>query len=352
MRDLSRCVRATGVVALLSIFVSGCAGGYYLQAASGHLELMGDREDIAALIANGETEPDLRRQLLIVTDALAFAGDTLALPDNGSYRAFVDVDRAFVTWNVVATPPYSLEPVEWCFPVVGCVAYRGYFDRDEAVAFADGLRAEGYDVSVTGARAYSTLGWFRDPVPSTIIFDAPYDLAGTIFHELAHQRVFVEGDSTFNESYAVAVERAGIDLWLDEIGDPRLTADYRTRSLRRDAFLELLLATRAELDAFYRSDAGNAELSTGKARIFADLRADYDRLKRSWGGFAGFDGWFASDVNNAKLALVATYNSQVTAFDALLQANGGDFGAFHAAVETLAAMPRAERDAALLALGG
>ncbi len=344
-------IRRTIPLAFVAAALAGCADGYYLQAASGHVELMSSREDIADLIAEESTPEELRAQLLIVTDALAFAADELALPDNGSYRDFVDVGRPFVTWNVVAAPALSLDPIEHCFPVAGCVAYRGYFDRDEAIAAADELRAEGNDASVTGARAYSTLGWFRDPVPSTIVFDAPYDLVGTIFHELAHQRVYVAGDTTFNESYAVTVERAGIEAWLAEIGDAGLTADYRLRAARRDAFFDLLLGARADLAALYASPASEEGKLAGKARIFAELGADYERLKRSWGGYAGFDGFFGTDLNNAKLALVATYNSAVPAFEALLAAEGGDFAAFHEAVEALAALPPAER-AAFTAGGG
>lgn len=335
-------------VAILSLLTAACAGdGYYLQAAEGHLELMGDRQEIAGLLADETTPPELRQQLALVNEALAHATETLKLPDNGSYRDYVDLDRPFVTWNVVATPPLSLDPVEWCFPVVGCVSYRGYFDRDEAIAFAEALSAEGYDVSVSGARAYSTLGIFRDPVPSTIIFDTPYDLVGTIFHELAHQRVYAEGDAAFNESYAVAVERAGVEQWLADRASPELAAAYRTDNRRREEFLALLLETRAELATLYASAAGEAEKLQGKASILDGLRRDYERLKRSWGGYSGFDGWFASEVNNARLALVATYNSGVAVFESILAANGGDWAAFHAAVEAYAAMPRPDRELAL-----
>lgn len=337
-------------VATLSLLTAACAGdGYYLQAASGHLELMGDRQEIAGLLADETTPPDLRQQLALVNEALTYAAETLKLPDNGSYRDYVDLDRPFVTWNVVAAPPLSLDPVEWCFPVVGCVSYRGYFDRDEAIAFAEDLRAEGYDVSVSGARAYSTLGIFRDPVPSTIIFDAPYDLVGTIFHELAHQRVYVEGDAAFNESYAVAVERAGVEQWLAERASPQLAAAYRTDNRRREQFLALLLDARTDLGTLYATDIGDAGKLEGKAIIIDGLRQDYERLKQSWGGYSGFDGWFASEINNARLALIATYNSGVAAFDAVRAANGGDWAAFHAAVEAYAALPRAERNALLFA---
>lgn len=346
---IRRLVVPIGLAGLLA----ACAGdGYYVQTVSGHVALMHGREDIADLVADEATPADLRRQLTLVTEAVDYAAAELALPDNGSYRDYVDVGRPFVAWNVVATPPLSMDPVEWCFAVVGCISYRGYFDRDEAIAYAESLAAEGYDVSVSGARAYSTLGFFRDPVPSTIIFDADYDLVGTIFHELAHQRVYVAGDSTFNESYAVAVEREAIAQWLDHNGDAALTREYRTAFERQQQFLVLLLETRADLVALYASDLSDEETLARKAARFGQLRADYERLKRQWGGYSGYDGWFASETNNARLALVATYNAGVAAFNGLFAANGGDWAAFHAAVEAIADLPPAEREAFLAGAGG
>ena len=341
--------RGSFLAALVGLLaIAGCAGdGYYRQSVSGHLDLMSQRQDIDILIADQATPVDLRQQLELVSNSLAFAAERLALPDNGSYRSFVDLDRSYVTWNVVATPPLSLEPLRWCFPVVGCVSYRGYFEREEAEAFAEGLRAEGYDVAVAGARAYSTLGWFRDPVPSTIIFDAEYDLVGTIFHELSHQRVFIRGDAAFNESYAVAVERAGVALWLAENGTGAVRADYAEASRRQGQFLSLVLLARSALDDLYRSTADEADKSIGKSRIFADLRADYLRLRGSWGGYSGYDGFFSEGLNNARLALVSTYNTGVPAFEKLLDRSAGDWAAFHAEVEAIAALPEVERRAAL-----
>ena len=343
--------RPTAVAGLLlATILAGCASdGYYRQSISGHLQLMSQRQDIAELIADEATPADLRRRLAIVTEALQYAGDNLALPDNGSYRSFVDLGRPYVIWNVVAAPALSLDPVRWCFPVVGCVSYRGYFDPADAIAFAEGLVAEGNDVAVVGARAYSTLGWFDDPLPSTIVFDADYDLVGTIFHELAHQRVFVTGDSTFNESYAVAVERAAVEMWLAENGTPSLRAAYERDRRRQEQFLGLVLGARAELVALYRSELDEADMLM-QQQIFDRLRADYARLRESWGGYPGYDAWFSQNLNNAKLALVATYNSGVTAFQQFLTENGGDWEAFHVAVEAIAKLPEPERDAALARL--
>ncbi len=331
--------------------LAGCAAdGYYQQSISGHLQLMRDREEIAAALAAEATPAELRRQLELVTGIVAFAADRLALPDNGSYRTFVPIDRAYVLWNVVATPALSLAPVTWCFPVVGCVAYRGYFDEAEAIAFGEGLRAQGLDVVVSGARAYSTLGWFDDPVPTTILFDPDYALAATIFHELAHQRVYIKDDTAFNESYAMAVEEAAVEIWLSEYGTAEMWAAYRRGEERYQQFLALVLGARSELDAMYRSGAGDAEKLALKEAAFDALRADYARLRAAWGGYPGYDRWFAEDLNNAKLALLANYTGYVDAFLALLADSGGDWATFHARVEALSRLPPPEREAILQGL--
>jgi len=340
-----------GILAAGLSLLAGCAAdGYYRQSIGGHLQLMRDREEIATALANEETPEALRRRLELVEDLVAYATDRLALPDNGSYRSFVPIDGPYVVWNVVAAPALSLDPVRWCFPVAGCVAYRGYFDEAEAVAFAAGLRAEGYDVFVSGAEAYSTLGYFDDPVPTTILFDPDYALAATIFHELAHQRVYIEDDSTFNESYAMAVEQAAVEQWLGEYGNAAMRTAYCASEERYGEFLEIVLSARAELDGLYRSAASPGAKLAGKGAIFDGLRADYARLRASWGGYPGYDRWFAEDLNNAKLALLATYRDHIGAFETLLAQSGGDWNAFHAAVEAISELPPNERAAILQGL--
>lgn len=331
--------------------LAGCAGdGYYAQSIEGHFALMGAREDVDRLIRDDETPEALRSRLVLAEEIRAFAVEALALPDNGSYRTYADIGRDVVTWNVVATPPLALDPVAWCFPVFGCVAYRGYFDEDEAIGFARTLVAEGLDVTIGGSIAYSTLGWFRDPLLNTIIFDPDYALAGTIFHEMAHQLLYVNDDSMFNESYAVAVEREGMRRWLAVHGTPDLAAAYRAGEQRREDFVTLVLAARDRLAVLYASDRSDAEKLLRKADIFDQLRADYRVLRVSWDGYGGYDRWFAQDLNNANLASIATYNAIVPAFDALLASVGGDMAAFHAAAEALGGLPKTERDAALARL--
>ncbi|MGV8838912.1 MAG: aminopeptidase [Bauldia sp.] len=333
--------------------LAGCAGdGYYAQSIEGHFALMGARESVGQLIRDEDTPAELRSRLILAEGIRAFAIEELALPDNGSYRSYADLGRDVVTWNVVATPPLSLDPMAWCFPVFGCVAYRGYFDEDEAVAFARTLVADGLDVAIGGSSAYSTLGWFRDPLLNTIIFDPDYALAGTIFHELAHQLLYVNDDSTFNESYAVAVEREGVRRWLAAHGTPELVAAWQASERRQEEFVTLVLGARDRLETLYRSDRSDEEKLRLKAAIFDQLRADYGVLRAAWGGYAGYDRWFAQDLNNANLASVATYNATVPAFDALLASVGGDMAAFHAAAAELGRLPKAERDAVLARLAG
>jgi len=334
------------------VLVGGCADGFYGQSIGGHLRLMSDRQDIATVVTEPSTPPELAARLTFVTDFVSYAHDQLALPDNGSYRSFVDVDRAYVAWNVIAAPALSLTPVEWCFPVAGCVSYRGYFDEADAVAYGDGLRAEGNDVLVAGTRAYSTLGWFDDPVPSTILYDPDYVLAGTIFHELAHQRVYITDDTMFNESYANAVEIAGVALWLADHGTPELLAAFRQWQQRQDQFLLLLQETRSELQSLYLSSLDSERMLVRKADIYASLRSGYTRLRTSWGGYSGYDRWFEQDLNNAKLALVATYTLLTESFLSLLASVEGDWVAFHAAVAALAELPQVERERVLTQMAG
>lgn len=346
----SRRRRGALLIAVMLI-LGGCTGaGYYAQSIGGHLDLMAKRQDVSALVADESTPPALKQKLERADAIREFATAELALPDNGSYRSYVDVGKPYVTWNVVAAPALSLQPMTWCFPVVGCVAYRGYFDEAEAIAYGDELAGENMDVVVAGARAYSTLGWFDDPILNTILFDAEYRFAGTLFHELTHERVFVAGDSSFNESYAVTVEREGVRRWLARNSTPGMQRAYDQERARREDFLALVLATREELIALYGSSMDDAEKLREKDRIFDALRAGYARLKTSWDGYSGYDSWFAKNLNNAKLALLATYNVHVPAFERLLVEQQGDMMKFHAAVETLSKMTKEERDAELARL--
>jgi predicted aminopeptidase len=336
----------SAALVLPGALLAGCESvAYYGQAAHGHLSLMASRQPVAGLLA--EPAVPSRQRLAVLLEIRDFASETLALPDNGSYRSVVPAPGEAVIWSVVATPPYSLEPRTWCFPVAGCTSYRGYFDRAAADAFAARLAAEGLDVAVDPVPTYSTLGWFDDPMPDNALGWPDYELANLVFHELAHQRLYVEDDSAFNEAFATAVAEAGVERWIARRGDAALHAQWQAARARKAAFVDLLLTVRAELIALYGEGLPETEMLAAKARAFESLRARYAALMASWEGAEGFDRWMARPLNNARLAAVATYRESLPAFERLLACAAGDLPAFYQAAERLAALPKPERDAAL-----
>jgi len=339
---------AAGAIALA---LAGCAQlQYYFQAAQGQYALWSDARPIEDWLGDPATDPVLKARLEKALLIRRFAVRQLGLPDNASYKNYAALSRPFVLWNVVATPELSLRPIQWCFPIAGCVSYRGYYSKQDALAYAAELRAEGDDVQVGGVPAYSTLGWFSDPLLSTFINYSDAELARMVFHELAHQVVYVPGDSQFNEAFATSVEEAGVKLWLDMYGTDAMRADYARYSVRRQDFLALLIKHRKLLADNYARKTSDKHKREEKARIFAGLKADYLTLKESWGGYAGYDRWFAEPLTNAHLASVATYNDFLPGFRALL-AQQKTFPGFYAAVRQLAAEPTSARVARLVQLG-
>jgi predicted aminopeptidase len=332
--------------------LGGC--GYYFQAVRGHFEIMGDRVPIEEVIDDPGTPAEVRARLELVREARVFASAELQLPDNDSYTTYVALDRPYVVWNVFAAPEFSVEPKRWCFPVAGCVVYRGYFSEDDANDYAGRLTADGWDTYVGGVAAYSTLGRFDDPVLSTMLRWPDYRLAGLLFHELAHQVVYVKDDSEFNESFATLVEEEGLARWLDARGELAALAEYRDDRERQGAFGLLVEDARARLAELYRQPLDDAAMRAAKAAEFAALRERYRALREAWGGYAGYDAWFERPLNNAQLVPVATYRRFVPAFRALLREEEGDLGAFYEACRQLAALPseaRRERLEALLRIG-
>jgi predicted aminopeptidase len=315
---------------------------YYAQAAQGQLNLLSDARPIEEWLSDKSTAPKLRLRLETARQIRTFAVHELGLPDNKSYRNYASLARPFVLWNVVATPELSLKPIQWCFPVAGCVSYRGYYSKENAQAYAAELRAEGNDVQVGGVPAYSTLGWFNDPLISTFIYYPDAELARLLFHELSHQIVYVQGDSQFNESFASAVEEAGVERWLAGFGNQAMRDNYVKFSARKQEFLKLLLDCRHALEDIYNSSASNAAKRAAKARQFQKLKEDYAILKNNWGGFSGYDRFFAEPLSNAHLASIATYNDFIPAFRALL-AREKTFPRFYAAARQLAELDKDER---------
>ena len=331
---------------------SGCSSlGYVAQAADGHLTLLHKARPVAGVLADATTPATLRQRLELSQRMRDFASSELGLPANNSYRRYADLQREAVVWNVVAAPALSLTLKTWCFPVMGCVGYRGYFARDAADRLASELRAAGWEAAVYGVPAYSTLGWSNwvggDPLLNTFLSWPEGELARLIFHELSHQVAYAADDTTFNESFAVAVERIGGQRWLDRFGSASARAENDTIERRRRDFRAFTQRWRGELESLYASQGTDDDKLQRKAALMVALRADYARLKtQDWGGYAGYDGWLAR-ANNASFAVLAAYNELVPQFEALFQRSGGDFARFYAAVQELAALPKDQRRAKL-----
>jgi predicted aminopeptidase len=336
---------------LLLLALAACGDlGFYRQAAQGQWDILSRRRDIRQLLADPATPPPLREKLTRVLAIRDFASRELDLPENGSYRYYADLDRPSVVWNVVATPEFSLEPVRWCFPFAGCVPYRGYYHQGDAETFADALRRKGDDVYVYGVAAYSTLGWFDDPILNTFINGPDTATAGLIFHELAHQKIYVKGDADFNEAFASTVQEAGLQLWLERSGREEEVAAYRTGLERSRDFLVLVRATREQLAALYDQPLPEARKRQEKARILAGMRQSYQQLKAQWGGYAGYDRWFATELNNARFVAVSTYQRLVPAFRELLRESKGNWPQFYSRVKELAGLTLPDRQARMQGL--
>lgn len=339
----------TTVAALAAMCtLSACSTvSYYAQAAHGQFSLLAQAKPLEDWLDDPATSPALKAKLQAVREIRRYAVTELDLPDNGSYRSYAQLDRPYVLWNVVAAPELSLKARQWCFPIAGCVDYRGYYHQQDAQAYAETLKEQGYDVQVAGVPAYSTLGWFNDPVISTFIRYPDGELARLIFHELAHQKVYAPGDTSFNEGFAVAVEELGVERWLAARHDPALAEAYQRFAERKREFLALLAKYRTRLKDNYASCDSDADKRRRKAAIFDDLRAEYAQIKATrWNGYAGYDRWFAMPLSNAHLALVGTYHDLVPAFRHLFEQSSG-FPDFYDKVRQLAHMDKTARHAAL-----
>jgi predicted aminopeptidase len=345
---LRACV--AGVVAV-GASIAGCSSlGYYAQAARGQLQLLADREPIEDVIAQPGTSESLKKTLQLVLEIRDYASAQLALPDNASYRSYVDIERPYVVWNLFAAPEFSIEPKLWCFPFVGCLSYKGYFDEAKARAAGSKLAGDGYDVYVGGIAAYSTLGHFDDPFLSSMLRLDEAVTAGIVFHELAHQRIYVRNDTELNEAFASLVEEEGVRRWLGERRSHEALAAWNTRRERERAFATIVDETRTRLGALYASSPPEDEMRTRKAAELDALRARYEELKASWGGYAGYDAWFDSGLNNARIASVATYQRLVPALRVMLTDAGDHLPRFYADVETLGRLSAEERGSRLAAL--
>ena len=330
----------------LSLPLTGC---YVMQAAGGQLDVMARSRPIPRVLDDPATPDATRSRLELAQQARAFAVLELALPDSGSYTRYADLGRPYAVWNVVATPEFSLVPLRWCFPVAGCVSYRGYFDEAAANAKAWQLAARGNDAIVEGVATYSTLGHLPDPLFSTMLGWSDTRLVGTIFHELAHERLYVSGDSGFNEAFASVVEHAGVRRWLAAQGRQKDLEAYETSRRRQAEFVLLLGHSRAALSRLYESSLPVPEMRIEKNREFGRLKFEYRNLRAQWAGYSGYDAWFARPLDNARLASVATYHDCVPGLERELAA-AGSLPAFYARAESLAKLSREARRAAVCEL--
>lgn len=336
---------------LLVLSLPGCSNvGYYFQAIGGQAELVSEAQPISEILADPAAPEQLKQKLKTVTEIRIFASEELLLPNNGSFKSYADLKRPYVVWNVFATPEFSIHPTEWCFLFAGCVNYRGYFSRQAAEEFAQRLDPARTDVFVGGVPAYSTLGWFSDPVLNTFIHYPETELARIIFHELAHQIVYVPGDSLFNESFATAVEAEGMRRWLTARGSQTQREQFATAQARKAQFIALMTKYRTRLEELFALKVSDSDKRELKARRFDEMAREYESLKASWDGFAGYDRWFAGKLNNAHLASIAVYTGLVPAFEALLAENGGNLERFYSRVKEVAAMPEDKRQEALKSL--
>lgn len=343
MKSSKRLIQAMAL-ALLSVLLISCeAVSFYSQAARGQLAIVFSRQDIHRLLGNDDLPVATRdkfQQVLAIRD---FAQQELQLPVGDHFSSYVDLDREHVVWNVYAAPEFSLDPVSWCYPIAGCVSYRGYFSEAGAQRYAERLKEQGFDVYTGGVDAYSTLGWFEDSLLSTILNRQSFQLAGLIFHEMAHQVVYVPGETAFNESFATAVEREGIRRWLlasDQQDQLQMALVSTTRQQQFNALVGRYQEQFAEL---YDESIDRALMRSRKAELQQAMRRDYEQLKMQWQGYAGYDSWFGQSLNNAQLSTVSTYNDYVPFFDSLLQEVDGDFARFYESVRELAELSPEER---------
>ncbi len=350
----ARIILLTSALVLLVLLASCSNLGYYGQAAVGQARILIKRKPIARLLADPETPAALREKLRAADAYREFAEAELGLAANGSYTSYVELPpdaeggrRSAVVWNVVAAPELSVVPLTWCFPVAGCVSYRGYFSETRARRFAERLQHRGYEVRVAGASAYSTLGWFEDPLLSTVIDYPEAHLAGLIFHELAHQKVYLEGDTPFNESFATAVEVEGVRRWLSQVGEGTAKVEaYVAAMHREDQLTELLLGFRSQLEAIYGGDEPEAWKRQRKAEVLHELQLACQSLEASWDD-RSLGRWSSGSINNADLVSVGSYHGLVATFQQLLENHSGDLEAFYRSVQALAALSPEARHLAL-----
>lgn len=337
------CIKAFLSLSLCLLFTGCQTVQYYGQAICGQADILWKRTAIAKILADQGAPDKLKERLRMILEIRQFAERELQLPAGGHYLSYADMGRAYVIWNVFAAPEFSLEPKTWRYPFIGAAAYRGYFAEKDAQEYGEELKGEGFDVYVGGVEAYSTLGWFDDPVFSTFIRRPEASLAGLVFHELAHQVVFAPGDTTFNESFATAVEQEGVRRWFASTGQKEAYKTYLKNRGCSILFTQLVARYKAQLETLYAKDLGDAEKRREKAVIISKMKEEYKTLIQGEKDCAGYDSWFSQPINNAHIASVSAYHDYVPAFEKLLLEAGGNLKMFYEECKALAKKPEGER---------
>jgi predicted aminopeptidase len=332
------------------LLLSACADiGYYWQTTKGHFALMNRRVGIDTMLEQSDIDPKLQQRLLLVKQIRAFSVDRLALPESGSYDYYVQLDKPYVLKNLFAANEFSTQLLSWCYPIVGCASYRGYYDEELLVEYVNQLKAQNFDIHIGYVPAYSTLGWFDDPVLSSFIDWPDYRLAGLLFHELTHQRIYIDDDTRFNESLAVAVQLAGTELWLKSIHEEKQLYQFRRWIEYRREVILLIEQTREALKQLYKTQVDDRIKRDEKQAILANSREGYAEIAERLNYRNGFDAWFAGELNNAKLGSVAAYNTHAPAFLAMIEALDYNFSAFFDVVEDIGDMDKISREQCLVA---
>ncbi len=324
------------VVAVWVITLSSCSTiSYYRQSVSGHLQLLKAQQDLLTVLQSPDTDPELKQRLHMITRIRDFASNVVKLPNNNSYRSYADIGRQYIVWNVFATPALSLNPHQSCFLIIGCLSYRGYFKKSDALAYMNNLENEGFDVYLGGVTAYSTLGWFDDPILNGMLERSDLELARLIFHELAHQQLYIKDDTEFNEAFADAVALIGLEYWLESNTTAEQRREYAEELAHEKQFTMLVLSYQEKLAQLFQSDIADVKKLSLKKSTYRQLRQDYESLRENWGDYDKYDDWFGHKLNNAKLAAVSTYRNLVPLFVIAYQASGEDISVFYSHIEKI-----------------
>jgi len=338
------------IASLLAAVTFGCSTAqFYSQAIDGQAEILRKAQPVVAVMRDSKVSGEVRRKLALTQDLRRFAEEQLGLPADRLYDTYTDLGRSYVSWVVYAAPEFSVEGKTWWYPLLGRLKYRGFFSKSAAEKEAAHLRSKGYEVFVENVTAYSTLGWFRDPVLNTFFDSTDAALAELVFHELTHVKLFLPGDTDFNEAFATANAEHGVRRWLKSKGDRPALAQYEATLAKDREITRLLLQTREKLARLYLSESRTSvvQMRRGKAAILQQTQEEHARIRARWRGDSRYDRTFAKPWDNARLNAVATYCDLVPGFERLLKAKRGDLKAFYAAVETMRTLNKTERRAAL-----